>query len=266
MTARSARAMLVGSTVAVGVVLASNAGAASHPAVRSAIAVVGGNRAQRELARITAERVGGATIARVVFRAPVGELRHQHVHGTEMIVSSIGKRTLRAIWQQQLFVGTYLALMQRWEGAGIVGVATSETEGTVSQLRPYDVFGSNPRAIKVAVLTRKLLDTSVLEKAHIVELETIATPARLVAMTVRVGDPAAFLKHRAMRLLNLFWHPSVPLLGFYLGVEDSTGALVFATSRLPNTGGVFVIRSLDSCSPVSHSEAGLQPPPPCPAQ
>jgi len=182
-----------------------------------------------------------------------------------MIVASRGKQTLRSVWEQQLFVGTYLGLMQRWQGAGITSAATSETEGTVSQLRADDVFGSNPKATKVATLTRNLVNRSVLERARIVELETIATPARLVALTVRVSDPASFLKHRATRLLNLFWHPSIPLLGFYFGVEDSTGALVFATSRLPNTGAVFVIRSLDSCSPVSHGEVGLQPPPPCPA-
>jgi hypothetical protein len=265
MRARSTCAVLIAGAVLAGGADASTALAAPGRAGAS-IVVVGGNRAQRELARITARRVGGSTVARVVFRAPIGALRHEHMHGTEMIVASRGKRTLRSIWEQQLFVGTYLGLMRRWQGAGIAGAATSETEGTVSQLRAYDVFGSNPKAIKVATLTRNLFNRSVLERAHIVGMETIATPARLVALTVRVSDPASFLKHRAARLLNLFWHPSIPLLGFYFGVEDSTGALVFATSRLPNTGGVFVIRSLDSCSPVSHGEvAGLQPPPPCPA-
>jgi len=265
MSAWSACAVLIASAALAGGAQASTASAAPNQAGAS-IAVVGGNRAQRELARITAKRVGGATIARVVFRAPSGALRHEHVHRTEMVVVSRGKQTLRSIWEQQLFVGTYLGLVQRWEGAGIAGVTTSETEGRVSQLRPYDVFSSNPKAIRVATLTRNLFNRSVLERAHIVEMEMIATPARLVVLTVRVNDPAAFLKHRATRLLNLFWRPSIPLLGFYFGVEDSSGTLVFATSRLPNTGGVFVIRSLDSCSPVSHSEVGLQPPPPCPAQ
>jgi hypothetical protein len=264
MSAWSGCAVLVAGAVLAGGADASTAVAAPGQAGAS-VGVVGGNRAQRELARITARRVDGSTVARVVFRAPIGALRHEHIHGTEMIVASRGKRTLHSLWEQQLFVGTYLGLMQRWQGAGIAGAATSETEGTVSQLRPYDVFSSNPKAIKVATLTRDLFNRSVLERAHVVEMETIATPARLVVLTVRVNDPASFLKHRAARLLNLFWHPSIPLLGFYVGVEDSTGALVFATSRLPNTGGVFVIRSLDSCSPVSHSEVGLQPPPPCPA-
>ncbi len=264
MSARSTCALLIASAALAGGAHTSTALAAPNQAGTS-IAIVGGNRAQRELARITATRVGGTTISRVDFRSPIGALRHEHVDGTEMIVTARGKQTLRSVWEQQLFVGAYLGLMQRWQGAGIAGVATSETEGTVSQLRPYDVFGSNPKAIKVANLRRNLFNRSVLERARIVGMEMIATPARLVALTVRVSDPASFLKHRATRLLNLFWHPSIPLLGFYFGVEDSPGALVFATSRLPNTGGVFVIRSLDSCSPVSHGEVGLQPPPPCPA-
>jgi hypothetical protein len=265
MSVRSAWVVLVGGSLLVGGVLASTTGAVTRWNGGS-IVIVGGNRGQRELARITGKRVGGETLARVVFGSPVGVLRREHLHGTEMIVSSQGKPTLRSMWEQQLFVGTYLGLMQRWRGAGIAAAATGQSEARVGRLRPYDVFGSNPKAIKVASFARNLVNASILVGARIVELRTIATPARLVAFTVQVGDAAAFLKHRVKRLLNLLWHPSIKLLGYYFAVEDSTGALVFATSRLPNTGGLFVTRSLDNCSPVGHGDAiTLTQPPPCPA-
>ena len=86
-----------------------------------------------------------------------------------------------------------------------------------------------------------------------------------MAITLRVGDPAAFLKHRTRPLLDLLNEPRIPLLGFYLGIEDASGQLVWATSRLPNTGGVFTIPRLDACSPVTHSEPIGHASPPCPA-
>jgi len=40
----------------------------------------------------------------------------------------------------------------------------------------------------------------------------------------------------------------IPLIGYYLGVKDSGGRLIWATFRLPNEGGVFVIPRLDACT------------------
>jgi hypothetical protein len=67
-------------------------------------------------------------------------------------------------------------------------------------------------------------------------------------------------------LLDLLVRPSIPLLGYYLAAQDSSGQLVWATSLLPGTGSVFTVPSLDSCSPVHHSEMVGYQPPPCPAK
>ncbi|MCW2976060.1 MAG: hypothetical protein JWM06_1341, partial [Actinomycetia bacterium] len=83
----------------------------------AAVVIVGGSRPQRQLARLTALRVGGVTIRRVVFRRPSQALLRQHVKGIELVVSSAGKQTLRSMWEQQLYVGTYLGLMERWPKA-----------------------------------------------------------------------------------------------------------------------------------------------------
>lgn len=60
------------------------------------VVIVGGSRTQRQLARLTALRFGGATIRRVVFQRPSRVLRNEHVRGVELVVSSAGSRTLRA--------------------------------------------------------------------------------------------------------------------------------------------------------------------------
>jgi hypothetical protein len=232
----------------------------------ASVAIAGGNAAQQRLARVTALRVGGVTIRRVAFRAPSRVLRHEHLRGVELVVSSAGKETLRADWEQELFVGTYLGLMARWPKGAVVAAATDQSEGPAARLRALDVFGSNPRASSVQREVTVFVKRATAADAKVIEFRTIATPARAMAITLRVSDPAAFLKHRTLPLLDLLTEPLVPLLGFYLGVEDASGRLIWATSRLPNTGGVFTVPRLDACSPVVHSEAVGHQPPPCPAR
>jgi len=202
----------------------------------------------------------------VVFRRPSRVLRHEHVRGVELVVSSAGKQTLRAEWEQQLYVGTYLGLMERWAKAAVAAAVTDQKEAPVSRWRAYEVFGSNPRGVAVGREVSLLSEAAARGGARIVELRTVATPARAIAVTLRVADAAAFLKHRTLPLLRLLDTPRITLLGYYLGVQDASGRLVWATSRLPNTGGVFVIPSLDACSPAKHGEPGLRQPPPCPAR
>jgi hypothetical protein len=231
--------------------------------------IVGGTPAQRQLARLTALRVGGVTLSRVVFRTPTLVLRRMHVHGVELVVASRGKDTVRSEWEQSLYVGTYLGLMARWPKAVVAAVATAHTEGPVAQkstfLRPYEVFGSNPKTARVSLLRRRLVVAALRTRAQVVELRVAATPARALTLTVKVSDPAAFLKHRAISLLDILNRPTIPLLGYYLGAEDAHRHLFFATSQLPGSGSVFTIPALDACSPVSHGDAvGFQPPP-CPA-
>jgi hypothetical protein len=235
----------------------------------AAVVIVGGSRPQRQLARLTALRVGGVTIRRVVFRRPSQVLLRQHVKGVELVVSSAGKQTLRSMWEQQLYVGTYLGLMERWPKAAVAAAAAGQREGAVSDLRAYDVFDSKPRAAAVGREINLLSDAVARGSAKIVELRVAATPERAISLTLRVADPAAFLKHRTLPVLNLLGRPRMPLLGYYLGVQDDSGRLVWATSQLPEGGGVFVIPSLDACSPVKHSEMGrigVHQPLPCPAR
>lgn len=245
---------------------ASSAAATGPVPAGAKVLIVGGTPAQRHVARLTALRVGGVTLSRITFRSPTQILRHMHVHGVELVVSSRGNDTVRSEWEEQLYVGSYLGLMARWPKATVVAAASAHTEGPVARLRPYEVFGSNPKSTRVAVFREHLITAAEHAKATIVELRVAALPARAIALTVRVNDPAAFLKHRAQSLLNLLTRPSIPLLGYYLAAEDAHGQLVWATSRLPETGSVFTIPSLDSCSPVHHSEMAGDHPPPCPAK
>jgi hypothetical protein len=206
------------------------------------------------------------TLSRITFRSPTRILRNMHLHGVELVVSSRGKDTVRSEWEQQLYVGAYLGLMARWPKATVAAAASTHTEGPASRLRPNEVFSSNPTSRRVGLFGQRLVTAAARSNAGVVELRMAVLPARAIALTVRVTDPAAFLKHRAQSLLDLLARPSIPLLGYYLAAEDPDGQLVLATSQLPGTGSVFTTPSLDSCSPVHHSQPALFQPPPCPAK
>jgi len=223
------------------------------------VAIVGGSPVQRELARTIALRVGGVTIGRVVFRRGGAEL----VVVSKPVPNSL---TLRADWEAQLYAGTYLALAQRCPRAKVGAVVAAHSEGPADRWPAYDLWSKLPRARAVAALAARLDQAATTRGAQVVGLKIATAPARAIAVTLRVHDPAAFLKHRGASFLELLSTPHIRLLGYYVGLEDAGGHLVWATSRLPNEGSVFATRRLDACSPVWHSEPVGAKQLPCPAR
>jgi hypothetical protein len=233
--------------------------AAPSPRAGAAVAIVGGTTAQRQLARLTALRVGGLTLDRIVFRTP-SELDVVSAKPSSKAL------TVRSDWEQRLYVGTYLALMARYPQAVVTRAKTASSEIPANRVPAYDLWGALPRATAVADETRLLVEGAQTRGARVLELRIAATPARAIAITLRVTDPAAFLKHRAASFLQLLYKPRIRLLGFYVGLQDASGRLVWATSRLPNEGAVFAIPRLDACSPVGHWEPIGSKQAPCPAR
>jgi hypothetical protein len=229
------------------------------------LVIVGGTPAQRDLARIVAHRVGGPTLHSVRFAPPGRLLRHLHVHASDMVVTSSQPRTVRGEWDAHLYAGTFIALAARYR-VPLGGVTAGERQGPLRLWPAYDIYSQVPTSRRVGALVMRLLDAATRAHTRVLEERTAAAPGRAIALTLQVDDPAAFLKHRARSVLNVLWHTKIPLLGYYVGLEDSGGTLVWATSRLPNEGAVFAIPSLDACSTVTHSELAGTTPPPCPAK
>jgi hypothetical protein len=233
--------------------------AAAPPRAGASVAIVGGNAAQQRLARLTALRVGGLTLDRIVFRTP-SELDVVSAKPSSKPLS------LRSNWEQRLYVGTYFALMARYTQAAVTRAKAADSVILADRAPAYDLWGALPRGTAVADETRRLVEGAQTRGARVLELRTASTPARAIAITLSVADPAAFLKHRAASFLQLLYEPRIRLLGFYVGLQDARGRLVWATSRLPNEGAVFAIPRLDACSPVSHSEPAGSKQAPCPAR
>jgi hypothetical protein len=238
------------------------------PAAAAAqVTIEGGTQAQRSLARLTAHRVGGPTLTRIAFRPPTRALRRGIRRGVVLAVESRRPDTLRGEWEEQLYAGTYLALSARWPRAAVQGVAAAHAAVPARRAPSFDVFSNLPTAVQVAEQNRLLFDRATRGHARIMELRLATAPARAVTLVVRADDPAAFLKHHAQAVLDLLNKPRIHLIGYYVGLQDAGGHLVWAASRLPNMGGVFVIPRLDACNPILHSvPVGAPPPPACPAR
>ena len=181
-----------------------------------------------------------------------------------MVVTSSQPRTVRGDWELQLFTGTFVALDARYR-VPLGRIVAGGREGRIATWRPFDLSTRPRTSRQVGALRMRLVEAVARAHATVVELRTAATPARAIALTLRVSDPAAFLKHRALGVLNVLFEAKVPLLGFYVGLENANGRLVWATSRLPNEGAVFATPDLDPCSPVQHWDGGVDQRP-CPAK
>jgi hypothetical protein len=223
--------------------------------VGSFLPIRGGSRAERGLARIVALRVGGVSLRAVRFRDPERALRNQGVRGPELVVTAAQPQTVRGAWESELYAGTYAALAGRYR-VPLGGISAGGRLAPARSWPGFDLYSRTAKSIQVALLRQRLVQMASRVGARTDEFRVDSTPARAIAMTLRVSDPAAFLKHRAKFLLNIFYRTQVPLLGFYVGLKDASGHLVWATSRLPNEGAVFAIPRLDACSPVTHSELG----------
>lgn len=124
------------------------------------VAVSGGTPAQRRLASLVTKRVGAVTIQRVRFRPLSPMFRRQRLHGTELQVVSSRPMApgllLRAEWEQQLYVGAYLALADRYATAGVAAAVTDQTEVPAARARSFDLWGGLPPAAAVAVERKRL--------------------------------------------------------------------------------------------------------------
>jgi hypothetical protein len=169
----------------------------------------------------------------------------------------------------------------RWEALVIAGAFRDRSaEQNLGEVRYLDgtqiAAGSpdrdpSPEAASAAErigIARAVARSADEQHAAVEQLDVLTPAGPAVVLVLRVGDPAAFVKHRVLPLLELWW-TSARLEGGYLLVEDADGRLVYEryfSSRIPASGGR-VRPELAGCDPVGRTFANpnVAPPPPCPA-
>lgn len=201
-TAR-AFALVAGSLLAVAVPTARPAVSRS-PRAGDRVRIVGGSAAERRLARLVALRVGGVTLRTVRFQTPERALPHMHVRGAEMVVSSSEPKTVRGEWELHLYAGVFTALNARYR-VPLGAINAGERVGPVRLWPTFDLYSRVAKSIQVALLRQRLVVMASRLGARVAEFRVASTPARAIALTLQVSDPAAFLKHRAIRFLNILY-------------------------------------------------------------
>jgi len=101
--------------------------------------------------------------------------------------------------------------------------------------------------------------------AAVERLDILSPYGPAVVLVVRVDDPASFLRHRFMPMID-GWSGHPRLEGSYVLVRDGDGRTieeVAYASRLTG-GSSFVRRDLAGCDPIVHYSV-MRAPPPCPA-
>jgi hypothetical protein len=177
---------------------------------------------------------------------------------------------VRTWWDENLFVAGYLrASLTR--GAPDPKLVVMDAGGFVpvhGPRHPGRIPPPGPRASAkvIAAYVASLKSVAGDENAHVVGVEIVRPGPIGVAVTLRVGDPARFLKHRLDGVLTTFNNWPEGILAGYLGVYGPTGKLVFATGRLPTGGSVYIDPKLRGCPQLGMPGVPGMKIPPCPAK
>lgn len=255
--------------VSVAVVIAAFGAMATTAAasVPRAVRISGGAPAQQRVVRAVLAKLGSQRITAVTFKP------HAHMlgitNGQEMDVSGVD-RSLRTHWDEQLFAVAYLreSLTTRAPEPRLI-VLNGDTFVPVHGPRhPGRIPPAGPRAsAKVVaryVAAVKLVAKS--ESAHVVGVDVMRPGPVGVAVTLRVPDPASFLKHRLNGILTTSDNLPLGILTNYLGVVGPTGTLVFAIAEFPTGNSIYIAPKLRGCPQLGISGLGMTSVPPCPAK
>jgi hypothetical protein len=102
-------------------------------------------------------------------------------------------------------------------------------------------------------------------KAQVAGVDVMRPGPIGVALTLRVHDPARFLKHRFSSVLAVFNNQPTGILQRYLGVQGPTGTLVFEVGNFPTGSSIYIAPNLRGCNPIPMIGEGMKIPP-CPAK
>jgi hypothetical protein len=145
-------------------------------------------------------------------------------------------------------------------------------QGATRELvRPREFHTPDPQpasAREASTTAAALRKASIRSGAQLVEARVGRPYGLTPSLTLRVLDPARFLRYRLRSLLAYYSRNLERYEGQYLAIVDGNGRLVLETggsTRIP-AGSYWVRPDLDSCSLIAHGiPLHAKRPPPCPA-
>jgi hypothetical protein len=228
--------------------------------------ISGGTPTQRRVVRAVLVKLGSQRITGVTFKP------HAHLpgitNGQEMEISGID-RAVRTYWDENLFVAAYLreSLTRRTQEPKLIVMNGDSFVPVHGPRRPGRIPPPGPRASAkvIAHYVSSLKEAAAGAKAHVVGVDVMRPGPIGVALTLRVSDPARFLKHRLSKVLAVFDNQPKGILARYLGVQGPTRTLVFEVGNLAGSIRMLIAPKLGGCGPPI-TTIGSPGSPPCPAK
>jgi len=241
------------------------AGCGGEAAERS-VAIYGGTGRQRALLRSIAEGLHPTAIRSVAIRN-IGVVGFP---GKAWVEISIRPRTsrrnaLRAHWETYVLAGVF---RDRAEEAGL-GAVRYLNGGDFGWRHAHPAPSQEPVSPAARIAVARAVAQSAAEQRATVEQLAVLTPSAPAAvLVVRVDDPAEFVKHRFLPMVERWW-TSPRLEGSRVLVLDHEGDPIFETmaaTRLTARGS-WIRPDLAACYPMVHFgvDPDDEPPPPCAA-
>jgi hypothetical protein len=226
----------------------------------SPVPVSGGSPAQQRVARVLLAQLHSPRITGVAF------VPHAHppgiTNGQRMDVSG-ADRTVRTYWDENLFVA---AFVRESNSRGIPEPKLAVMNGD-SFVAIHGPGPPGPRASArvVAGYVAGLRSAAASAKAQVVSVEVLRPGHPIgVALTLKVADPAAFLKQRVSRLLPKIEQPPTGIFARYIGLQDPSGTLVWEVGLFPGSSRSSIAPSLQGCDPTPHTMPVGRTTPSCP--
>jgi hypothetical protein len=238
---------------------------ASTATAGEAVRISGGSPSERQVVRAVLVKFRSNRITAVTFTP------HAHMpgitNGQRMDVSGVNG-SVRTHWDEQLFVSAYLreSLTRRAPEPSLIVMNGDRFVPVHGPRHPGRIPPPGPRApakvIAAYVSSVKVAAGSA--KARVVGVDVMHPGPIGIAWTLRVGDPASFIKHRLGTVLAVFDNQPTGVLQRYLGVQGPTGSVVFEIANYPTGVEWYVAPKLAGCSPIVTSGIGARPS--CPAK
>jgi hypothetical protein len=163
------------------------------------------------------------------------------------------------------------AFARRLVGHGLHPTVTLTEPDSSDQIYPRREHSPDPTpasAAQARALVDRFRRASLRAGARVLEASAGRAYGLAPSLTLRVLDPAWFLKYRLQSFLARYDRGWQQYEGSYLGIVDRDGRLVLESgnSTRIQAGTYWVQPDLDSCSPISHGTLlNAKLPPPCPA-
>jgi hypothetical protein len=208
--------------------------------------IVGGTAEQRDLLQTILSRMPDNSLTRVsiVPMTRMGEV------GAALDIAVLPGDLPRSDWERMLLSSAFRALSAERGLTPVVGL-------------PSQQAGYSPTGDTAAAIEAKIRAAAAATAAEVVQLQIYQPDGIAPAVILKVGDPGAFLEHRAQAFLNAIGNRWFDYEGTFIEVVDNDGGFVWSTgtNSLASETSVGTRPDLSGCNPISTH--GLIPPP-CP--